>query len=315
MLTWLKSKVIYENRLGKFKSDLYPFLRFCQIFGCFPVIDLSKGSEKKERKFVWWIFLTRILRFVCVIITSNLLFNARSTFTNREIFLRVQSIVCYTLSEIVSIFTGNELFELTKTVNEFDNHAKTLQTKSKLMKIKYERYFWVVLGLLQGLFAFGCLIIYCFFGYVNRGITCLSTLVFFSLVVTFLVTNLLMIVVLFHEIICRINLLENSFFKIYNELIISRSNAVLIKLHIDKYRDVHRKILSIVKNLKLHIKWNLFMSKFWLFQRFLYWFWMLHEGLLDNRMKMIIVHETLLIFSVCYSATRANNTVSKIEVY
>lgn len=315
MFKRLRNKV-YEDRLGKFGSDILPFSKLCKIFGWFPAINSSDGTERNIscRIFDFWSLLAHVIRIFCVcyrtVYTQVELRNVDSVTRT----LQIQNAIVYLSMEMVFILTGKYLSDCLRLFNNFDCHAKTLQTKCKLMKPKYSKYIWLALEIFVIASTF-VWIIFCLSQEFNGKISP-SRMVYAFVMISGMSTNTLILIYLSCEINYRSTLLENSLRKIFSEIIVSRSDAVLIKLHIDKYRNLHNMLWSIIKSLRNFTKFIVYVTYCWIFAGLLLWFWYFYNGgTIASCRVMIVIHKCLLLLVINSYSIRTKRTVSTLFIY
>lgn len=249
MIVYLKKK-IYEDRLGKFTFDILSVSKIFKLFGWFPAIALKTDhvSNAKCRVFDWWSLSARVIRIASIILTLNVIIKSAVTLSDLEKFLVFQTAAIILSMEICYIVTAGTFPDLLNSFNDFDRHAKTLQTKCKLMKVKYSRYIWTSFVLVLILAISAVSAIENFRLNTDNKTASLYTAYYLAVTVSFVVNSLSQIYLL-TEIRSRVNLLENSFSEIFKGIITSSSDAVLLKLHVDKYGDLHRKLWPLTKHL------------------------------------------------------------------
>lgn len=269
-LKFLNKKKIYENRLGKFYEDIRPMFYWCQIFYYFPIQIVKLTNNNYAFKLNYFItFVCSVIRFVFLITVLIMsIFGNISSLNDigKKIVIRnLYFIFLLTFDLIFNILRNHEnLIIVLKLIHNFDLHLTILQTKNEFKKLKYHRYFLIIV--------FSALLPLLIFIEINnlrhmKSIYLLNILRSLLALIIFYdyITKISLIIILHNEIYLRKNILKMSFSNIFSEIVISKVDTNLINLNFDKYRDLHKKLILIINKLNNYFKIDLVIIYNWSF--------------------------------------------------
>lgn len=169
------------------------------------------------------------------------------------------------------------------------------------MKIKYSRYIWLSSELLIVTLFLVNSVIECFRIKAEYKLYLLFTAYFFAVTVSF-VANTSSQIYLLCELRSRVSLLEDSFSKIFKGIFTSSSDSTLLKLHIEKYRNLHGILRSITKYMYDFNSFITFLSICRWFSTLLYVFWRFYSYRFDTgqTINVLVVCLQLLLLNQFY---------------
>lgn len=241
-------KNYYEDRLGLFIDDFNVISKICNFFGNPKIPNIINVNNNN-------LIIESIYKNIYDLIRNTflifgLIYYLYFSCTFEKIIPLLFMIFVYTTTEILHNLNRQTWHDFINLINDFDNHCKLLQPKCCLMKFKYNKSIWILLTIIFGIFMITDAIKSNLKNLEWYNNNC-SVIIYvgWHFLKSISNYNYLLNLFLYYEVIIRIRLLKNNLFMRYKELSINQIDTVLVKLNIDRYQYLYRKITSIYVNL------------------------------------------------------------------